>query len=45
LQDGSAAGLSRDITDTFVGALRSSAAVSINEELWKLSAGTPVEQN
>jgi peptidyl-prolyl cis-trans isomerase D len=45
LQDGSAAGLSRDITDTFVGALRSSASVSINEELWKLSAGTPVEQN
>ena len=45
LQDEASLGLSRDIGDSFVGALRKAADVTINEELWKQNTGTDIGQN
>lgn len=40
LQDEAAQGLSRDLSDSFIKALRQNANVSINEELWRQNTGT-----
>lgn len=45
LQDEAAQGLSRDLSDSFIKAVRQNANVTINEELWRQNTGTeaPVE--
>jgi peptidyl-prolyl cis-trans isomerase D len=44
LQDEASAGLARDIGDGYIAALRKSANVSINEELWKQNTGSTFDQ-
>ena len=39
LQDEASAGLSRDVVDSFVAAIRQNAKVSVNEELWRQNTG------
>ncbi len=45
LQDEAAQGLSRDLSESFIKAVRQNANVTINEELWRQNTGTeaPVE--
>ncbi len=40
LQDEAAQGLSRDMTESFIKAIRQNANVTINEELWRQNTGT-----
>jgi peptidyl-prolyl cis-trans isomerase D len=44
LQDEASAGLSRDIADSFIAAIKQNANVSINEELWRQNTGAALVQ-